>query len=299
MFTVIFTIEVIIKILGLGLKRYFSDGSNLFDFAIIIGLYVGLVVDLTTSVSVRIQATFLRAFRISRILRLVKRAKSLNIIFETFIITIPALANIGGLLLLLLYLYVIIGVQLFAPVMLQTHLNKHSNFQTFFRSFMTLFRASTDEGWNDIMRDITHGRGPLFQCIDDPNYDDYKESDETVRRGSIFGQVFLASFILFVQVIFLNLFIAIILQGFDFMNKKANMILKDNDLQNYKKEWAQLDPKGTRFIKINDLKELLRKIGSPLGFDSVTSSDPQRQKDFIIGLDLCTYNRVKYYNFYD
>ena len=41
LFTIIFTIEVIIKILGLGLRRYFSDGSNIFDFAIIIGSYVG------------------------------------------------------------------------------------------------------------------------------------------------------------------------------------------------------------------------------------------------------------------
>lgn len=179
-FTAIFTIEAIIKIIGLGAKRYFSDGSNLFDFAIIVGSYVGVIVDLTTSVSVNLQATILRAFRISRMLRLIKRAKSLNIIFETFIITIPALANIGGLLLLLLYLYSIIGVQLFAPVMLQTHLNKHANFQTFFRSFMTLFRASTGEGWNDIMHDITRERGPLFQCINDPSYDDYKENGETV-----------------------------------------------------------------------------------------------------------------------
>lgn len=70
------------------------------------------------------------------------------------------------------------------------------------------------------------------------------------------------------------------------MNKKANMILKDNDLQNYKDEWAQFDPKGTGFIKVDDLRELLKKIGSPLGFDNVTASDSQRQKDFITGLDL-------------
>lgn len=113
-------------------------------------------------------------------LRLVKRAKSLNIIFETFLITIPALANIGGLLLLLLYLYSIIGVSLFATVKLQDNLDQHANFQTFLRSFMTLFRASTGEGWNDIMHDITRDRNPLFQCIKEPTYEDYKNAGETV-----------------------------------------------------------------------------------------------------------------------
>lgn len=52
----------------------------------------------------------------SRVFRLIKRAKSLKIIFETFVVTIPALANVGGLLMLMLYLYSILGVSLFATV---------------------------------------------------------------------------------------------------------------------------------------------------------------------------------------
>lgn len=298
-FTGVFTLEAVLKIYGFGIKKYFSDGWNIFDFAIIVGSYTGLIVDMNTSVSVGVQTTILRAFRISRILRLIKRAKSLNIIFETFIITIPALANIGGLLLLLLYLYSIIGVQLFAPVMLQADLNRNANFQTFFNSFMTLFRCSTGENWNDIMHDITRQRSEIFQCLYNPTYDDYKNNGKAVGCGNIIGQVFLTSFILIVQLIFLNLFIAIILQGFDFMNKKANMILKDNDLFEYKEQWAQFDPKGTGFMKIEDFKDFLKKIGEPLGFDSITAADPLRQKEYISNLDLCTYNKVKYYNFYD
>jgi len=96
-------------------------------------------------------------------LRLVKRAKSLNIIFETFLITIPALANIGSLLLLFLYLYAVIGVSLFAEVKLQDDLNRHANFESFTKSFLTLFRASTGEGWNNIMHDLSRENGPLFQ----------------------------------------------------------------------------------------------------------------------------------------
>jgi hypothetical protein len=248
-FNTIFTIEFIIRISGLGCKRYFIDGWNKFDFAILIGSYIGYFIEAFTSLSVGVQTTILRAFRISRMLRLVKRAKSLNIIFETFLITIPALANIGGLLLLLLYLYSIIGVSLFAPVKLQVHYNRHANFTTFSRSFLTLFRASTGEGWNDIMHDITRQDGPLFHCIVDPTYDDYVENNkDTIGCGKDYGQFFFISFILIVQLIFLNLFIAIILQGFDFMNKKANMILKDEELLDFKVQWAKFDEKGTGFL---------------------------------------------------
>jgi len=117
---------------------------------------------LSISFDVGPQTTIIRAFRISRILRLVKRAKSLKIIFETFIITIPALVNVGGLLLLFLYLYSVLGVSLFADVKLQNTLNENANFQNFFNSFLTLFRASTGEAWNSIMHDLSRGRGPLF-----------------------------------------------------------------------------------------------------------------------------------------
>jgi hypothetical protein len=162
-FTGVFTVEAIIKIIGLGFKLYFKDKWNLFDFVIVVGSYIGLIIEFSTSISVGLQTTILRAFRISRMLRLVKRAKSLKIIFETFIITIPALANVGGLLLLLLYLYSIIGVSLFAPVKLQSSLNSHANFKSFYLSFTTLFRTSTGEGWNDIMHDIMRQRSPLFE----------------------------------------------------------------------------------------------------------------------------------------
>ena len=298
-FTGIFTVEAIIRIAGLGPNKYFTEKWNIFDFVIITGSYASLIIEQTTSISLGVQTTILRAFRISRMLRLVKRAKSLNIIFETFLITIPALANIGGLLLLLLYLYSIVGVSLFAEVKLQNSLNSHSNFQTFYKSFLTLFRASTGEGWNDLMHDISRKRNSLFKWINDPSYIDYIKNGETVGWGSVLGTLFFMSFILIVQLIFLNLFIAIILQGFDFMNKKANMILKDDHLLTYKDEWAKFDTKGTGFMEVQNMKAFLLKIGAPLGFDSVTASDQYRQKEFISNLDLLTFNQAKYYNFYD
>ncbi len=115
MFAGIFTLEAIIKLLAHG-KNYFKEGWNLFDFSIVIGTYVGIVITLTTDVSVGPSTTIIRSFRIFRVFRLVKRARSLRLMFTTFIVTLPALANVGGLLMLLLYLYSILGIYLFAEV---------------------------------------------------------------------------------------------------------------------------------------------------------------------------------------
>ena len=49
-------------------------------------------------------------FRVARIIRLVKRARSLKLVLNTFLVTLPAVANVGSLLLLILYLFSILGV---------------------------------------------------------------------------------------------------------------------------------------------------------------------------------------------
>lgn len=72
--------------------------------------------------------TFIRAMRMSRVFKYIKQAKQIKIIFETIIVVIPALTNIGGLLLLFLYIFSVLGVFLFAGVKLQDNLDVQANF---------------------------------------------------------------------------------------------------------------------------------------------------------------------------
>lgn len=58
----------------------------------------------------------MKGLRSIRILKLFKRNKSLRVIFDTFMITLPNLLNVGSLLLLLFYIYAILGINLFAVV---------------------------------------------------------------------------------------------------------------------------------------------------------------------------------------
>ena len=112
----IFTLEMILKLIGYG-RSYFMDGWNLFDFFIIISSYVSLILDLLIEgLNIGSSASVIRTFRISRILRLINKAKGLRTMFNTIIITIPALANIGGLLAIIIFIYAILGTNLFAYI---------------------------------------------------------------------------------------------------------------------------------------------------------------------------------------
>ena len=122
-----FTVEAIIKIIALG-KNYFKIGWNIFDFIIVLATIIGLILDQAAGANIGSSTTAIRSFRIGRVFRLIKKFKELRTIFNTFIISIPSLANVGGLLFLFLYLYAILGMFLFSGIKLQDNLSDHANF---------------------------------------------------------------------------------------------------------------------------------------------------------------------------
>lgn len=90
------------------------------------------------------------------------------------------------------------------------------NFESFTNAFCALCAVGTGDGWNDIMESAIKKYSITFQCTQSPTYDDYvANGHQTLGCGAGFeGILYFFSFYLLVNLIFLNLFIAIILQGF-------------------------------------------------------------------------------------
>merc|ERR1719317_1094958 len=103
-----FTFEAILKIIGLGWRQYIRSGWNKFDFFIvIIGLFSLFQFAGNASFNV------LRLCRIGRVLRLINKAKTLRTLFLTLVYSLPSLWNIGLLLLVVHFVYAVIGMHLF------------------------------------------------------------------------------------------------------------------------------------------------------------------------------------------
>ena len=75
---------------------------------------------------------------------------------------------------------------------------------------LTLFRCTTGEGWNNLMHDASRQRSILFQCSNERYI-----SGVPNGCGSRVATPFFISFMLIVSITFMNMFIAIILEGFD------------------------------------------------------------------------------------
>jgi len=102
-----------IKLVGYGL-RYFRDSWNTFDMLIVILSIIGIILSETTTSKLGSQTTIVRSFRIIKIFYIFKKNKTLRSSLLTLMISLPAMTNIGSLLLLMNLIYSVLGVYLFA-----------------------------------------------------------------------------------------------------------------------------------------------------------------------------------------
>ena len=158
----------------------------------------------------------IRIIRVARVLRLLKKAKRLYIIFNAFLRTIPAFINVGGLIIVLIYIFTVIGGRLFAKVKIENSVaidDHHKNFKNFGNSFLTLIIIMTGEGWYEIMEDYSKGPTINSDCIVNPTWQDYVENDyKTIGCGrTLVSIVFFGTYVFIVSLILLNLFIAVTL----------------------------------------------------------------------------------------
>lgn len=105
----VFTAEACVRVLSLGVRRYFLSGWNCYDFYATLALVLALVV-----VSWQPQLVALAMIRPLRLLRLSKLKKRFRDVFGTLFLLLPLMSSAAVVLILLYYLFAIIGMELFA-----------------------------------------------------------------------------------------------------------------------------------------------------------------------------------------
>ena len=300
-FAAIFLVEAMVRLIAIGVTSYFKDYWNRFDFFVAIGSVLSIIITYNTEVKIY-GTTILRSFRFLRLLRLLRRGgKGLKHIFNTFEITLQSLANIGGLLLLLIYMYAIVGVIYFGDVMRNGNMTDYINFESFTNAFITLFTVATADSWNYTMACFTNTVAPWYDCMDNPTYDDYVANDmNTVGCGNLEGaRIYFVSFMFIVSLVFLKLFIGIIIEGYKNTQIQDERLFNNEIRDRFREVWSEFDPEATTFIRLKDLRLFLFALGNPLGFDETFADSRFLQDKFIASLELPTYHNFSSYQFLD
>uniref|UniRef100_A0A3Q2Q1X0 Voltage-dependent L-type calcium channel subunit alpha n=1 Tax=Fundulus heteroclitus TaxID=8078 RepID=A0A3Q2Q1X0_FUNHE len=277
-FTVVFTIEMIIKLMALRAHHYFIDPWNSFDALIVVGSVLDIVVSefsvsfFSPLLSVemlgkgggkgehgKVSITFFRLFRVLRLVKLLSKGEGIRTLLWTFVKSLQALPYVGLLIAMIFFIYAVIGMQMFGKIAVDddTDINRNCNFQTFFMAVLVLFRCATGEQWQQIMLGALPGR----RC--DPEAD--VEPGEEFTCGSNLAYLYFISFFMLCAYLIINLFIAVIMDNFEYLTRDWT-VLGTHHLDEFKRVWSDYDPEATGRIKHIDVVTMLRRIQPPLGF---------------------------------
>uniref|UniRef100_A0A8C6PLP4 Calcium voltage-gated channel subunit alpha1 E n=1 Tax=Nothobranchius furzeri TaxID=105023 RepID=A0A8C6PLP4_NOTFU len=255
-FTVLFSMECILKIMAFGLN-YFRDTWNIFDFITVLGS-ITEIVSLNT-----INMSFLKLFRTARLIKLLRQGYTIRILLWTFVQSFKALPYVCLLIAMLFFIYAIIGMQVFGNIKLndESHINQHNNFKTFFSALMLLFRSATGESWQEIMLSCLSGQ----ECEPDPSISPLTISpDHEGGCGTDFAYCYFVSFIFFSSFLMLNLFVAVIMDNFEYLTRDSS-ILGPHHLDEFVRIWGEYDRLACGRIHYTAMYEMLTHMSPPLG----------------------------------
>ncbi|XP_061741453.1 voltage-dependent P/Q-type calcium channel subunit alpha-1A isoform X8 [Nerophis ophidion] len=254
-FTSLFSMECVLKIIAFGALNYFKDAWNIFDCVTVLGSITDILV--TELGNNFINLSFLRLFRAARLIKLLRQGETIRILLWTFVQSFKALPYVCLLIAMLFFIYAIIGMQLFGNIAIEedgeSAINQHNNFRTFVQALMLLFRSATGEAWHDIM----------LSCLGGKPCDELSGNTEP-ECGSQVAYLYFVSFIFFCSFLMLNLFVAVIMDNFEYLTRDSS-ILGPHHLDEYVRIWAEYDPAACGRIHYKDMYSLLRVIDPPLG----------------------------------
>ena len=148
-----------------------------------------------------------RSIRVLRVTRILRSLKFMKYMMRVISESISSIIYISLLLMLFIFIYSLLGMKLFSG---QFHTDIRQNFDSFHHSIMTVFQILTLESWQLI----------LFQAM----------LSDVLKLVSL---IYLVSWIFLGNYVLLNLFLAILLEGFTLSKEELN--LDDDDDEDFTK----------------------------------------------------------------
>uniref|UniRef100_A0A803TGK4 Voltage-dependent R-type calcium channel subunit alpha n=2 Tax=Anolis carolinensis TaxID=28377 RepID=A0A803TGK4_ANOCA len=289
-FTMVFSLECVLKIIAFGFLNYFRDTWNIFDFITVIGSITEII--LTDSKLVNTSSfnmSFLKLFRAARLIKLLRQGYTIRILLWTFVQSFKALPYVCLLIAMLFFIYAIIGMQVFGNIKLdeESHINRHNNFRSFLGSLMLLFRSATGEAWQEIMLSCLGGKG----CESDTTATSGQNGSE--QCGTDLAYVYFVSFIFFCSFLMLNLFVAVIMDNFEYLTRDSS-ILGPHHLDEFVRIWAEYDRAACGRIHYTEMYEMLTLMSPPLGLGKRCPSKVAYKRLVLMNMPVAEDNTVHF-----
>ncbi|XP_066173568.1 sodium channel protein type 5 subunit alpha-like [Sylvia atricapilla] len=234
MFTFIFVLEMLLKWVAYGFKRYFSNAWCWLDFLIVDVSSISLI-NLFGSKFGAMKS--LRTLRALRPLRALSRFEGMRVVVNALLGAIPSIMNVLLVCLIFWLIFSIMGVNLFAGkfgkcvnmtdensgitgnIENKTDcvtynstgkifwVNVKVNFDNVGSGYLALLQVATFKGWMDIMYAAVDSRG---------------KDEQPKMESSLYMYLYFVFFIIFGSFFTLNLFVGVIIDNFNQQKKKIS-----------------------------------------------------------------------------
>ncbi|XP_006869197.1 PREDICTED: sodium channel protein type 5 subunit alpha isoform X3 [Chrysochloris asiatica] len=235
MFTYIFVLEMLLKWVAYGFKKYFTNAWCWLDFLIVDVSLISLVAN-TLGFAEMGPIKSLRTLRALRPLRALSRFEGMRVVVNALVGAIPSIMNVLLVCLIFWLIFSIMGVNLFAgkfgkcinqtegdlPLNYTIVNNKSQcesfnmtgelywtkvkvNFDNVGAGYLALLQVATFKGWMDIM----------YAAVDSRGYEEQPQWEY-----NLYMYIYFVIFIIFGSFFTLNLFIGVIIDNFNQQKKK-------------------------------------------------------------------------------
>jgi hypothetical protein len=284
-FAYIFYTEAVLKLSGIGPAGYFGDTWSRFDFVLVCtSLFDQFASELLAQVLPMppMLLRVLRILRIVRILRLLKGAKEVRNLIMTMIYSFPSLINVSSILALIVFMYAVLGVDLFTYLKPQEHITNDRNFVDLGHAALLLFQCLTNDAWSGLMADaMVHESSG--HC-----------SEAEGNCGTPLAVAYFISFQVIGTFVFLNLVVAVILENFTSVGAGNPDLVSTQDLERFKESWALFDPDADFFMPAADLPRLMLMLPPPLGLEGTPAGQSAQAERRAV--KQCMQLELKQYN---
>ena len=191
-FTYFFLVELALRCIGIGYSDFLRDRMNYFDTIVVVLSVIELSIingggsALSAFRAVRI----FRIFRVLRVVRLLRYLKSIASIIKAISKSMSNFVYLFMLIALLLIIFTLLGMTIYSGQFNFPEGLPRGNFDTFHWAFVTTFQVLTTENWNDILTSSLRSTAGPGSCL------------------------YLIVWVVLGNYIFLNLFLAILIESF-------------------------------------------------------------------------------------
>lgn len=230
--TIAYCFEVCLHCVAYGIHGYLSFKNGFFKILIaccyLIETLIGLVFQGYFAKETQ-KSSLMRFFSIFHVLvmiRLFQKFKNLKKLIKSLSFSSKHVISTLILLLLIYFVYAVLGCFLFGKITNGEVINDYINFKNFFAAIVTLFTCSTQDNWSQIMNDCSN------VCIN---------QDLEKNCGSSWAKIYFYSFMFLVGHVLLNMIILILMQAFEefYLNPDQPLRFYSDYVKKFKVFWSK------------------------------------------------------------